>query len=131
AWVLAAATCWHRARTRPSKLDRGYLPEYLQDFTLYAFLTGWRKGGIKNLRWSEVTKQIIEDKETKERMEVEIVFLPAKYWKNREPQTMPLVGELSEIIARRRAARAFTTKDGVMLSEFIFHREGKPIGDMR
>jgi integrase len=40
-----------------------YLPEYIQDFTLYAFLTGWRKGGIKNLRWSDVTKQIIEDKE--------------------------------------------------------------------
>ena len=27
-------------------------------------------------------------------MEVEVVFLPAKYWKNREPQTMPVVGEL-------------------------------------
>jgi integrase len=109
----------------------GYLPHYLQDFTLYGFLTGWRKGGIKNLRWPDVAKQIIEDKETQERMEVEVVFLPAKYWKNREPQTMPLVGELAEIIARRRAARAVTTKDGVMLSEFIFHRDGKPIGDMR
>src|SRR6266852_3951848 len=80
-----------------------YLPEYLQDFTLYAFLTGWRKGGIKNLRWPDVTKKIIEDRETKERMEVEIVFLPGKHWKNGEPQTMPLVGELAEIIARRRA----------------------------
>jgi len=64
-------------------------------------------------------------------MEVEVVFLPAKYWKNREPQTMPLVGELAEIIARRRAARAVTAKGGVMLSEFIFHRDGLPIGDMR
>ncbi len=108
-----------------------YLPEYLQDFTLYGFRTGWRKGGIKSLRWADVTKKIIEDKETKERMEVEVVFLPGKYWKNGEPQTMPLVGELAEIIARRRAARAVTTKDGVMLSEFIFHRDGKPLGDMR
>src|SRR6266581_5016385 len=86
-----------------------YLPEYLQDFTLYGFLTGWRKSGIKNLRWPDVTKQIIEDKETQERMEVEMVFLPTKYWKNREPQTMPLVGELAEIIARRRATRAVIT----------------------
>jgi integrase len=109
-----------------------YLPEYLQDFTLYAFLTGWRKGGIKNLRWPDVAKQIVTDKETQERMEVEVVFLPAKYWKNREPQTMPLVGELAEIIARRRSARAVATKDAVMLSEFIFHRgDSKPIGDMR
>ena len=76
-----------------------HLPEYLQDFTLYAFRTGWRKGGIKNLRWPDVAKQVVEDKETGERMEVEVVFLPAKYWKNREPQTMPLVGELAEIVA--------------------------------
>ena len=108
-----------------------YLPEYLQDFTLWAFRTGWRKGGIKNLRWPDVTKQIIEDKETKERMEVEVMFLPAKHWKNREAQTMPLVGELAEIIARRRSARAVKTDAGVMLSEFIFHRDGLPIGDMR
>jgi hypothetical protein len=45
----------------------GYLPAFLQDFTLYGFLTGWRKGGIKNLRWPDVAKQIIEDK-TQERM---------------------------------------------------------------
>ena len=62
---------------------------------------------------------------------MEVVFLPGKYWKNGEPQTMPLVAELAEIIARRRAARAVTTKDGVVLSEFIFHRDGKPIGDVR
>ena len=108
-----------------------HLPEYLQDLTLYAFRTGWRKGGIKNLRWPDVTKQIIEDKETGERMEVEVVYLSAKFWKNGEPQTMPLVGELAEIIARRRAARAVTTKDGVMLTDLIFHRDGLPIGDMR
>jgi len=64
-------------------------------------------------------------------MEVEMVFLPTKYWKNREPQTMPLVGELAEIIARRRATRAVITDAGVTLSEFIFHRHGLPIGDMR
>jgi integrase len=108
-----------------------HLPAYLQDFTLYAFRTGWRKGGIKNLRWPDVATRIIEDKGTGERMEVEVVFLPAKYWKNGEPQTMPLVGELAEIIGRRRAARAVATNGGVMLSEFIFHRDGKPIGDIR
>jgi integrase len=108
-----------------------HLPEYLQDFTLYAYRTGWRKGGIKNLRWPDVTKKIIEDKETKERAEVEVVFLPGTHWKNGEPQTMPLVGELAETIGRRRAARAVTTKDGIMLTDLIFHRDGLPIGDMR
>jgi integrase len=107
------------------------LPEYLQDFTLYAFRTGWRKAGIANLRWSDIRKQIIEDKEANERVEVEVVSLPGKYWKNREQQTMPLVGELAEIIGRRRSARAVKTDTGVMLSEFIFHRDGLPVGDMR
>jgi integrase len=41
------------------------------------------------------------------------------------------VGELAEIIARRRAARAVITDAGIMLSEFIFHRNGLPIGEMR
>jgi integrase len=110
-----------------------FLPEYLQDFTLYAFRTGWRKGGIANLRWSDIRKQVIEDKEANERVEVEVVSLPGKYWKNREQQTMPLVGELAEIVARRRACRAVTTEDGrVMLSDFIFHHvDGRPIGDIR
>jgi integrase len=108
------------------------LPEYLQDFTLYAFRTGWRKGGIANLRWSDIRKQIIEDKEANERVEVDVVCLPGKYWKNREQQTMPLVGELAEIVARRRACRAVTTEDGrVMLSDFIFHHEGRSIRDTR
>jgi integrase len=44
---------------------------------------------------------------------------------------MPLVGELAEIIGRRRSARAVKTDTGVMLSEFIFHRDGLPVGDMR
>jgi len=93
------------------------LPEYLQDFALYAYCTGWCKNGIANLRWEQVSQ--------------EVIFLPAKYWKNRKPQTIPIAGEIADIVARRRAARAVTTKDGVTLSEFLFHRDGKPIGDIR
>jgi integrase len=84
---------------------------------LYAYLTGWRKNGIANLRWEQANEHVI--------------FLPAKYWKNRKPQTIPIAGEIADIVARRRAACAVTTKDGVTLSEFIFHRDGKPIGDIR
>jgi integrase len=30
------------------------LPEDLQDFTRFGFLTGWRSGEIKSLAWSEI-----------------------------------------------------------------------------
>ena len=31
-----------------------YLPEYLRDVTRFAYLTGWRKGEIRSLRWNNV-----------------------------------------------------------------------------
>lgn len=31
-----------------------HLPEYLRDFALFGYLTGWRKGEIASLRWSDV-----------------------------------------------------------------------------
>src|SRR5512137_3152127 len=30
------------------------LPDYLQDFTRFAYLTGWRKGEIISLKWTDV-----------------------------------------------------------------------------
>ena len=33
-----------------------HLPEYLRDVTLFAFLTGWRKGEIVGLRWNNVDR---------------------------------------------------------------------------
>ncbi len=32
------------------------LPEYLQDFTRLAYLTGWRKGEIICLKWTDVDR---------------------------------------------------------------------------
>jgi hypothetical protein len=33
------------------------LPAYLQDFTRFAYLTGWRKGEIISLRWTDVDRE--------------------------------------------------------------------------
>jgi integrase len=30
------------------------LPDYLRDFTRFAYLTGWRKGEIISLKWTDV-----------------------------------------------------------------------------
>ena len=38
---------------------RGKLPEYLRDFVQFGYLTGWRKGEIASLRWSDVEGDIV------------------------------------------------------------------------
>ncbi len=68
----------------------GKLPEYLRDFCRFGFATGWRKGSIESLRWSDVGEDVI--------------YLRAENSKTRKAETMPLEGELRQIIDRRRAA---------------------------
>ena len=61
----------------------GKLPDYLQDFAHFAFLTGWRKGELQTLAWSDVDR----DGGT--------VTLRAEHSKNGEPRTLPLVDDFS------------------------------------
>jgi integrase len=53
--------------------------------------------------------------------------------KNREGRTIPLEGELAEVIERRQKARQFRQKRNapVIVSEYIFHRKGTPIVSFR
>src|SRR5215469_2128756 len=95
-----------------------HLPEYLQDFARFGFLTGWRKGSIASLGWSDVGDGVI--------------YLQAKNSKGRKAETMPLEGELGAIIERRRSAQILEDGNGTnRLAEFVFHRDGEPIGDFR
>ena len=73
-----------------------HLPEYLQDFGRFGFLTGWRKGSIEALRWADVGEDVI--------------YLRAENSKTRKAETMPLEGELAAIIERRRSSQML--KDG-------------------
>jgi integrase len=95
-----------------------HLPEYLRDFCRFGFLTGWRKGSIESLRWADVGEDVI--------------YLRAENSKTRKPETMPLEGELLEIIERRRAA-AVLKADGAAprFAEYVFHSDGNPVGDFR
>jgi integrase len=95
-----------------------HLPEHLQDFARFGFVTGWRKGSIASLRWANVGEDSI--------------LLRAENSKNRKPETMPLVGELAAIIERRRAAQTTEDKNGNQrFAEFVFHSKGVPVGDFR
>jgi integrase len=95
-----------------------HLPEYLRDFARFGFLTGWRKGSIESLRWSDVADDVI--------------YLRAENSKTRKAETMPLAGEVENLIKRRREASILTGKDGATrFAEFVFHRKGEPVGNFR
>ena len=94
------------------------LPEYLKDFSRFGFLTGWRKGSIQSLRWADVGDGVI--------------YLRVENSKTRKAETVPLEGELVAIIERRRAAQTIEDENGgKRFAEFVFHRNGLPVGDFR
>ncbi len=94
------------------------LPEYLRDFAKCGFLIGWRKSSLQSLRWSDVADDVI--------------YLRAEHSKTRKPESVPIEGELRDIIDRRRAAAVWQSKDGQgHFSEYVFHDHGQPVGDFR
>jgi integrase len=95
-----------------------HLPEYLRDFCRFGFVTGWRKGSIESLRWSDVGEDVI--------------YLRAENSKTRKAETMPVEGDLQAIIERRRAAAILKGKEGsTRFAEYVFHNDGAPVGDFR
>jgi integrase len=93
------------------------LPQDVADFTEFAWLTGMRKGEIASLRWSD-----IQD---------DVVVLRAENAKNDEARSIPLEGQLLELIERRRRARHVKVNGAIMLCDLIFHREGVAILEFR
>lgn len=83
------------------------------DVARFGYLTGWRAGEIRGLRWENVDRRagVIQLHESK----------------SGEPRTVPLVGELAELIERRWAARAV----GTTLVPVVFHVRGRAIGNFR
>jgi integrase len=93
------------------------LPDYLREFVQFGYLTGWRKGEIASLRWSDV--------------EGDLVRLRAENAKNGEARTVTLSGDLERVIERRRAERQVQTSGSVLIAAYVFHRKGEPVGDFR
>ena len=82
------------------------LPDYLKDVTRFAYHTGWRKREIFTLEWSDIQGDVI-------RLKPEIA-------KNKDGRVIIMVGEVAEIIARRRV-------EHVQSCPYVFHRSGKRI----
>jgi integrase len=97
------------------------LPDYLQDFTRFAYLTAWRRGEIATLTWADVDRT------------GGVIRLQPQHAKNGRGRTVAIEGDLAAIIERRAEARVIAGKDGEpdRMAELVFHRDGKPVGDFR
>lgn len=101
------------------------LPEVYAEVTRFAYLTAWRPGEIKPLRWDAI-----------DRVAGEIRLRTSK---NGRGRCIPLEGELQAVIERQAQRRAYINTgsrrrpgDGqTHLSEYVFHVQGKPVGDWR
>ena len=85
-----------------------HLPNYLSDVALFGFMSGWRRGEILSLEWTDVDNDCIR--------------LRAEHSKNGEGRVLVLAGELAEIIERRRV-QAF--------GSLVFQHNGRGIVDLR
>lgn len=94
-----------------------HLPEYLKDFALFAYLTGWRRNSIATLEWSDVRDGNI--------------YLRGVYSKNKKPYYVPVLGELVQLIERRKELRTVKTDSGATIASLVFHHAGEPIVEFR
>src|SRR5439155_587286 len=99
-------------RTRP-------IPDYLRDFARFPYLTGWRKGEIISLKWTDVDR------------EAGAIRLWPEAAKTGRGRTVMLEGDLAELIDRRWETRLFEKDGNVRVTALVFYRGGKPVGDFK
>jgi integrase len=95
------------------------LPDDLRDFTRFAYLTGWRKGEITSLKWTDVDR------------DAGAIRLRPEAAKTGRGRTVMLEGDLAELIDRRWEARLLEKNGNVQVTALVFHRDGKPIADFK
>jgi integrase len=97
-----------------------HLPSPIDDIAWFAYRSGWRKGEVLSLTWSDVDQAR------------GVITLRSENSKNKEPRELPLATPgLRDVIARRWQARLVVTKDGPKVCDYLFHRGGKPVLNFR
>jgi integrase len=94
---------------------RNALPEEIKPLVTFAYWTGCRKGEILGLHWSQVD------------LLARVVRLEPGETKNDEARTIPLAGELYEMLAMQRAIR----DQQWPACPWVFSRHGQPIKKFR
>lgn len=96
------------------------LPEYLKDACRFAYLSGWRRGEVFTLAWTDVDQR------------ARVIRLRPEESKNGQGRTLALEGTLWELIQRRWTERTVTRKNKTtLISRYVFHHDGNPIVDIK
>ena len=88
----------------------------------FAYFTGWRRGEILGLKWSQVD------------LAAKSVRIEADATKNKKARTIALHGELLEAIEgqwEKRKVAGIPGQSPTLLCPYVFHRDGKPLSDFR
>jgi integrase len=96
------------------------LPRDLQDAVRFLYVTSWRKGAMQSLEWRDCELEFNAEREIIGGR----VNLRAENSKTRHAQTLPLNGEVLEVIKSAWARRD-------LKCTFVFHRDGRQIGAFR
>jgi len=101
---------------------RTALPDYFKPVVTFAYYTGWRKQEILSLRWNQVD------------LPAQTIRLDPGTTKSGAGRTVALDGELLAVIKGQWEMRKVAEIPGqspTLLCTFVFHRDGKPVGDFR
>ncbi len=101
---------------------RDGLPDYLKPVVTFLYFSGWRKEEALSLEWRQVD------------MNNNMVRLDPGTTKSKEGLVLFLDGELVEVIQSQWGKRKVAEIPGhspTLLCPYVFHREGKRIGDFR
>lgn len=92
------------------------LPEHVRPAARFAYFTGWRRGEIVNLRWSQVD------------LTAGTVRLEPAHTKNRKGRLFPFSAspELDELMRAQWDTTMALQRDGRIIPH-VFHRRGKPL----
>jgi integrase len=95
------------------------LPEPVRPVVRFAALTGWRKGEVLNLQWSQVDFEAGE----------------VRLWtsKNDEPRAFPFraLPPLAKLLEDQRAHTRKVEREQGRIIPHVFHRNGKPIANIQ
>jgi integrase len=94
-----------------------HLPAYLQPFVEAAFITGWRRGELRNLRWAQVD------------WESGTIRLERGTTKSGEPRSFPFAAHprLAQLLKERRAETSAFERESGGVCVWVFHRKGHQV----
>jgi integrase len=94
-----------------------HLPDYLRPFAEAAYITGWRCGEVRNLRWAQVD------------WEVGTLRLERGTTKSGEPRSFPFAEHprLAELLREQRRRTTELEHENHLVCPWVFHRKGKQL----